>query len=319
MKAIIIGTSLSGKTTIIRYLRSHTKLDVSEIDEVLTRLNGGTYPSDDEYKINVLTPQVIKEVLDQDIIFFTNTNYFSLEDLELAKKRGYKIIQLDLDLTQLRERNVQRVKNEGYSDLGEYLEGMVQYQQEVRETGLVDKVIRTDQPVENIVNEINSVAEDTKGDLSELLILEFEPKFTEEVKSVIYETLRNLGITGSSGSTNHRDEDLDKIPDVYHNRGRFWIAIDREGKVIGTVAIRELNDKTAKLNRMFVLPDYQGSGVGQKLLNHALKFAKEQNYQEVILNTSIVMKRAHRFYEKNGFRLTSEDSEQLHYKLILDE
>jgi GNAT superfamily N-acetyltransferase len=147
--------------------------------------------------------------------------------------------------------------------------------------------------------------------------VEFEPKYTDEVKSVIHETLSSLSITRDSSSGGHRDEDLDRIPTVYYDRGRFWVALDN-GKVVGTVAIREIDEKTAKLNRMFVLPSYQGAGVGQKLLDHALIFAKEQGYAEVILNTSLVMRRAHRFYEKNGFELTSEDNEQLHYKLALD-
>ncbi len=157
MKAIVIGSSLSGKTTIIRYLRSHTNLVISEMDEELTRLNSGTYPSDDDYKNNVLAPKVIKEMLNQDILFFTNTDYFKVDDLKIVKRNGFKIVQLDLDLSQLEERNEQRVKNEGYSDLSQYLEGMVRYQEEMKEKGLIDKIIRTDKPVEEIVEELVNV------------------------------------------------------------------------------------------------------------------------------------------------------------------
>jgi hypothetical protein len=154
MKAIIIGASLSGKTTIIRYLRSKTDLRVSEIDEELTRLNGGKYPSDDDYKNTILAPKVVNEVLNQNIIFFTNTHYFTVEKLSQAKEHGFKIIQLELDIPQLKDRNHSRIKNEGYSDLGQYLEGMVKYQEEIKKSGLVDNVIRTDRPVEEIVDEL---------------------------------------------------------------------------------------------------------------------------------------------------------------------
>ena len=62
MKAIIIGPSLTGKTTLVKYLRNTTKLLVSEMDEELTRLNNNIYPKDKEYKHNILTPKVIKNI-----------------------------------------------------------------------------------------------------------------------------------------------------------------------------------------------------------------------------------------------------------------
>src|SRR3989344_2351911 len=98
MKIIVIGTSLSGKTTLIRLLRSQTNLPISEIDEELTLLNGGEYPADYKLKHEVVTPRVIKKILGQDaVIFFINTNYFSVEDLNQAKKLGFKVVQLDLN------------------------------------------------------------------------------------------------------------------------------------------------------------------------------------------------------------------------------
>jgi shikimate kinase len=41
MKAIVIGISTTGKTTLVKYLRQHTKVPVSEIDEQLTEKNKG--------------------------------------------------------------------------------------------------------------------------------------------------------------------------------------------------------------------------------------------------------------------------------------
>jgi len=118
MKALIIRTSLSGKTIIIKYLRPKTNVPISEMDEELKRLNKGKYPEDIEYKLKVLTPKIIDKTLNRkNIIFFTNTDYFTTEDLFTARKRGFKIIQLELDLDQLKKRNEYRVKNEGYDDL----------------------------------------------------------------------------------------------------------------------------------------------------------------------------------------------------------
>ena len=155
MKAIIIGSSLSGKTTLIRYLRSKTDLPLLEVDEELVRINHGQYPTDNDHKHKVLIPEIIKDILNRDdIIFFTNTDYFGLEDLKKACKNGFQIIQLSLDLIELKKRNQFRVKNEGYPDVNQWLEGMIKYQTEMREKSLVDKVINANQPIENIASEL---------------------------------------------------------------------------------------------------------------------------------------------------------------------
>ena len=155
MKIIVIGASLSGKTTLIRYLKTISNFQILEIDEELTRLNGGIYPLNNKYKYQVLTPQIIKGVLErQQVIFFTNTDYFTNQDLKKAKKKGFLIVQLNLSLEQLQKRNENRVKDEGYSDLSQWLDGMVKYQTETRKEGLVNKVINADQPTKSIAKEL---------------------------------------------------------------------------------------------------------------------------------------------------------------------
>lgn len=69
-RAIIIGSSTTGKTTLLKYFKEHTDIPVDESDDVLTRLNGGTYPHDSDYKINVLAPQMVQEVLARERIVF---------------------------------------------------------------------------------------------------------------------------------------------------------------------------------------------------------------------------------------------------------
>ncbi len=158
MKGIIIGTSLSGKTAVARYLRSNTNISVSEMDEELTRLNNGKYPTDVKHKHESLAPKVIKNLLNrEDILFFTNTDYFSLNDLREAKDKGFKIIQLELSLDELNKRNKNRVKKEGYDDLSEWFEGMVVYQEKIRNAGVVDIVIDASQSVEKISEEIQRI------------------------------------------------------------------------------------------------------------------------------------------------------------------
>jgi len=146
-------------------------------------------------------------------------------------------------------------------------------------------------------------------------IVEFKPEYQSGVIDVIGKNLAVLKVVPTD-SLPIDDEDLFHIPKVYSGRGRFWVAL-QDGKVIGTVAIRDMGGATAKLNRMFVTMDLHGKGIGQKLFDHAKNFAKKQGFAELILNTHFNMERAHHFYEKNGFIKTGSGEDKYFYRLEL--
>ena len=112
------------------------------------------------------------------------------------------------------------------------------------------------------------------------------------------------------------DEDLYHIPEIFRGRGRFWVYL-KDDVVIGTVAVQEMSHRTAQLKCMFVATAYHGRGIGQQLFEHALDFARCQQYQAMTLTTHPLMKRAHRFYERNGFRRVANDRHLYAYHLDL--
>ncbi|MFH0749931.1 MAG: GNAT family N-acetyltransferase [Candidatus Gottesmanbacteria bacterium] len=146
-------------------------------------------------------------------------------------------------------------------------------------------------------------------------IVEFQPKYQTMVIDLISKVLRDQKVIPDSTEPID-DEDLHYIPRIYFGKGRFWVAVHKEN-VIGTVAIRDTGGNTAKLNRMFVETQFHGTGIGQTLLDYALGFAREQGFREIILNTHLLMKRAHRFYEKNGFQKVKKVSDTYHYQRSL--
>lgn len=56
-----------------------------------------------------------------------------------------------------------------------------------------------------------------------------------------------------------------------------------------------------ELQKLYVLPEYQGLGIGQALMNEVLKISKDINPDYIWLDTYIMNEKAIRFYEKNGF------------------
>jgi len=92
----------------------------------------------------------------------------------------------------------------------------------------------------------------------------------------------------------------------------------QDGKIIGTMALKKINNNTVRLKRMYVRPGYGRRGIGQKMLNQLVKFAKENKYKKILLHTYPTMKNAQRFYKKNKFvKSTGNDPEQIHVMRVL--
>ena len=98
--------------------------------------------------------------------------------------------------------------------------------------------------------------------------------------------------------------DLDQIPGFYQtNNGNFWIA-KIDDKIVGTISLLDIGDRKGALRKMFVDKHYRGKefGVGQKLLNTLVDWARDKGFTEIFLGTTEKFTRAQRFYEKNGFK-----------------
>lgn len=98
------------------------------------------------------------------------------------------------------------------------------------------------------------------------------------------------------------DADLAKIEEVYfNNRGEFLVGF-YEDKLVAMGAFWRTGETEAELKRMRVLPEYQGYGFGQQILEELEKRARAEGYSRLHLETSIVQDGAQRFYTRNGYR-----------------
>ncbi len=117
-------------------------------------INDGVFPLDTEYKNNILFPKVANLILSKsEIIFFTNSWYFSIQQLEEAREKGFKIVQLQVSLDVLKKRNIER-QNKGYDNLEQYLKDMVEYQRIIKKQNLVDYIVDGEQQVEKVTSDL---------------------------------------------------------------------------------------------------------------------------------------------------------------------
>ena len=97
--------------------------------------------------------------------------------------------------------------------------------------------------------------------------------------------------------------DLQDIERFYQkDDGNFWVAL-AEGRVVGTIALLDIGDRTAALRKMFVAAEWRGAKyrVAAKLLETLFAWSRNRNIDRVYLGTTAKFLAAHRFYEKNGF------------------
>ncbi len=109
---------------------------------------------------------------------------------------------------------------------------------------------------------------------------------------------------------------------------RIWLlSVEKEVDLVGSCAVIDRGDRLGQFRWFLVDPAYRGFGLGKRLLELALAFAKGSGYREIFLSTGDFLAPAARLYRKMGFQLEKEIYTELweipfheqFYRLIFDE
>jgi N-acetylglutamate synthase-like GNAT family acetyltransferase len=88
-------------------------------------------------------------------------------------------------------------------------------------------------------------------------------------------------------------------------RERCWMA-ERNGEIIGSVTLVKKSKTVAKLRMLFVEPKARGLGLGKRLVEECIQFARQAGYRKITLWTNSILLAARGIYQKAGFRLVEQ-------------
>lgn len=101
----------------------------------------------------------------------------------------------------------------------------------------------------------------------------------------------------------HQSKDYDDLDaNYFNNRGTFLVVTENE-KVIGTGAIRFLDDDSCELKRFYFAKEFRRRGLGTLLLEQLISHARAVEYKKMRLEIFFPAKQnaAISFYRKYGF------------------
>lgn len=148
-----------------------------------------------------------------------------------------------------------------------------------------------------------------------LKIVPYKDEYAEHFRDMNLEWLKKYFYV-----EDHDNEVLNNARTYILDKGGHIFFALCDNDVAGTVALMK-EPEGFELSKMAVSPQFQGMKIGQKLMQHCIDFAKDQNWNELLLYSNTKLENAIYIYRKFGFKevVLEEDSpyDRSNIKMVL--
>ena len=127
-----------------------------------------------------------------------------------------------------------------------------------------------------------------------------------QLAQIIRDTLTEF--KANKPGTVYYDETTDQLFELFQKPGSIYYVALMDDEIVGGGGIYPsdgLPNGTCELVKMYLLPEARGIGLGKKIIEECLAFAKENGYMQVYIESMPELENALKVYEKFGFKYIS--------------
>ncbi len=117
------------------------------------------------------------------------------------------------------------------------------------------------------------------------------------------------------------------LTDVAGNYRHFWVMMDDEQEIVGTIAVVDLpydakyaavmHRNSGEIKHLYLLNEFHGQGLGKKMVGFAIDQAKTFGYTWLYLDTMSSSETAIAIYKQFGFEEISRYNENPHADVFM--
>lgn len=120
------------------------------------------------------------------------------------------------------------------------------------------------------------------------------------VSAMVASILAEYGLTLDPAGV---DADLGDLEANYRAPGGWFVVVEDEfNRLVGSAGLHPLDRETVELRKMYLRPEMRGFGLGKRLLDDAVQFARGAGYKKMVLETNGKLVQAIGLYQARGFR-----------------
>ena len=97
------------------------------------------------------------------------------------------------------------------------------------------------------------------------------------------------------------EKELESLPGRYAFPDGCLLVADNQDGIVGCVAVRKIEGGVCEMKRLFIRPEYRGTGIGRELVMEIIRIAIRLGYSRMRLDTTPSMNVATSLYRSLGF------------------